>query len=233
MPTNEEYLQRWEESAPTPVAGTLTPEEIKQHQGTRLSEDAPWETYSPEESFDPALQAAIDEYASRVSDAKPTNQTHEEYCRLKEAADNQAEEYRWVRPEDYQNEGARIGRIMHSSVFIKKLRDAGVKCWYRPHPQPGKVTLVIQREALTAEVGCWVQNGFAPELSIMRFDDHGVPTTEKYRGWRTCLLQLILKSAITEQKAVEVFGKSPVTPEFDRYNGTLRCFRNAGNRLAD
>lgn len=233
MPTNEEYFQRWEESAPTPVAGTLTPEEIKRSQGTRLSEDAPWETYSPEETFDPALQAAIDEYASRVSDAKPTEQTNEELCRQKEAADTQADAYRWVRPEEYQDEGARVGRIMHSSVFIKKLREAGVKCWYRQHPQPGKTTLVIQRGALNPEVGCWVQSGFVPELSIMRFDDHGVPTTEKYRGWRTCLLQLILKSAITEKDAVEFFGKPPVTEEFDRYNWTLRCFRNAGNRLDD
>jgi RNA polymerase-binding transcription factor DksA len=34
MITNEEYLQRWEESAPTPV-DTMTEEEIKKAQGTR------------------------------------------------------------------------------------------------------------------------------------------------------------------------------------------------------
>lgn len=235
--TNEEYFELWEQSAPTPVSGTLTPEEMRAHQGTRLREDvAPWETYAAEigAQEDPALEEAIAEYASRVSDAKPTNQTHEELCRLREAADEQAEAYRWVRPEEYRNEGARVGCIMHSNVFIKKLREAGVKCWYRQHPQPGKITLIVQRtNGLEPEVGCWVQAGFCPELSIMRFDEHGVPTVEKYRGWRTCLLQLILKGIISEEKAVEVFGKAPVTQEFDRYNWTLRCFRNAGNRLED
>jgi hypothetical protein len=231
--TNEDYFERWEASAPTPVAGTMTPEEIQATQGTRLRDDvAPWETYGKQlEQDDPALLAAIEEYASRVSDAEASSQTKEEYLRLKEGADEQVQAYRWVSPEEYKNEGARIGRIMHSSVFIKKLRDAGVKCWYRAHPQPGKVTLIIQLGELPAEVGCWCQLGFSPELSIMRFDEHGVPTTEKYRGWRTGLLQLILKSALSQEKAEEVFGKAPVTPEFNRYNATLQMFRNAGNRL--
>jgi len=209
----------------------MTPEQIKATQGTRLSEDAPWQTYDLGGDNDPALAAAIEEYASRVSDAKPSNQTQEEYCRQKEAADSQVAQYQWVRPEEYANEGARIGHIMHTSVFVKKLRDAGVRCWTRPHPQAGKITLVIQRETHAPEVGCWLQNGYCPELSIMRFDDHGIPTVEKYRGWRTALLQLILKSAISQEKAEEVFGKAPVTPEFHRYNWMLQQFRSNGNRL--
>jgi hypothetical protein len=229
--TNQDYLDRWEASAPKAVETTMTQEEILATQGTRLSDAAPWETYDLGGDNDPALLAAIEEYASRVSDEKPTNQTHEELCRQKEAADAQVAQYQWVRPEEYANEGARIGHIMHTSVFVKKLREAGVKCWTRPHPQAGKITLVIQRENHPPEVGCWLQNGYCPELSIMRFDDHGVPTVEKYRGWRTGLLQLILKSALTQKKAEEVFGKAPVTPEFDRYNWTLQQFRNAGNRL--
>jgi hypothetical protein len=122
---------------------------------------------------------------------------------------------------------------MHSAVFINKLRGAGVKCWYRDHPQPGKMTLIVQVGDMKPEVGCWVQIGFMPELSVMRFDEHGIPTTEKYRGWRTALLQLILKSVIMERKANEVFGKPAVTPAFHRYNWTLKQFRNNGNRLEE
>ena len=233
MPTNEEYLQRWEDAAPTPVA-TMTEEEIKKAQGTRNSETAPWETYDNEfENDDPALLAAMAEYAERVSDAEASSQTKEELARLKQGAEEQAREYQWVTPEEYKNEGDRIGRIMHNVVFLNFLRKAGVKCWYRAHPQAGKITLIIQREELPAEVGCWCQQGFAPELSIMRFDSHGVPLAEKYRGWRTCLLQLILKGVISQKKAEEVFGKAPTTPAFHRYNATLQQFRNAGNRLED
>ena len=71
MPTNQDYFERWEQSAPTPVAGTLTPEEIAKHQGTRLRpEGGWWESYGKElGADDPALLEAIAEYAGRVSDA--------------------------------------------------------------------------------------------------------------------------------------------------------------------
>lgn len=231
MPTNEEYLQRWEESAPIPVA-TLTEEEIKAAQGTRNNDAAPWETYDKEfENDDAAMLEAMADYALNVSDADGSSQTKDELARLKQGSDEAAREYQWVSPEEYKNEGDRIGRIMHNVVFINLLRNAGVKCWYRDHPQAGKITLVVQRQELPAEVGCWCQLGFAPELSIMRFDSHGVPLAEKYRGWRTCLLQLILKGIISQKKAEEVFGKPPVTPAFHRYNATLQQFRNNDSRL--
>jgi len=233
MPTNEEYLQRWEDAAPTPV-NTMTEEEIKKAQGTRNSDVAPWESYDGDFGHDdPALLEAMAEYAANVSDAEATSQTKDELARLKEGAAEQVKEYQWVTPEEYANEGDRIGRIMHNVVFINLLRKADVKCWYRDHPQPGKITLVVQRGDLPAEVGCWCQAGFAPELSIMRFDSHGVPTTEKYRGWRTSLLQLILKGIISQKKAEEVFGKAPMTPAFHRYNATLQQFRNNDSRLED
>jgi hypothetical protein len=230
--SNEEYMQRWEDAAPE-AAHFVTEEDVKRMHEAR--ENAPRKSYdaelTPEE--DPALVEAMAEYASRVSDAEASSQTKEELARLKESSDNAAAEYQWLSPEEYKNEGDRIGRIMHSVVFLNKLREAGIKCWYRAHPQAGKVTLIIQRAGLPPEVGCWCQIGFAPELSIMRFDEHGVPLAEKYRGWRTPLLQLILKGIISEQKAVEIFGKPATTKAFHRYNSTLQRFRNAGSRLED
>jgi hypothetical protein len=235
MPTNEEYLQRWEEAAPTPVASDLTPEEIAKMQGTRNSDKPSWQTYDKEmmgDVEDAALLEAMAEYASRgPSGAEATNQTKEELARLREASAEQVKEYQWLSPDEYKNEKERIGHIMHSVVFLNKLQKAGVNCWYRSHPQAGKITLVVQRAALPPEVGCWCQEGFAPELSIMRFDDHGIPLAEKYRGWRTPLLQLILKGVISEKKADEIFGKPKTTPAFHRYNSTLRRFRDAGSRL--
>ena len=233
MPSNEEYFQRWEESAPVAVQEGLTEEELRKHQGSRNRTDAaPWETYAQDlEQDDPALLEAIAEYAGRVSDAKPSSEALDALAERKEFNDRTAQEYQFVTPDEYADAGARIGRVMHSSTFITYLQRAGVKCWYRNHPQPGKITLVVQRGDLPAEVGCWVQIGFMPELSIVRFDDHGVPTTEKYRGWRTCLLQLILKSIVTEKKADEIFGEPATTEAFHRYNATLQTFRNQGGRL--
>lgn len=212
-----------------------TQEEILATQGTRLvKEKAPWETYSKQMDYDPemtsSLEKEIEEYSKNVHDSS-SNENKEELARQKEMNNEMAREYQWVTPEEYADEGARIGTPMHSSEFIKKLQDAGVKCWYRTHGQPRKITLVIQRETHEPEVGCWVQEGFAPELSIMTFDEHHVPLAEKFRGWRTCLLQLILKSAITEKKADEVFGSPKTTEAYHRYNATLQSFRNNGGRL--
>jgi hypothetical protein len=232
LPTNEEYMQRWEDAAPTPVDSNPSPKEIAQMRTP--TKDGWWEDYESEMlKEDPALIEAMAEYAGRVSEAKPSSQTLDELARLKEASNEQIKEYQWLTPEEYKNEGDRVGKIKHAVVFLNQLQKAGVKCWYRSHPQPGKVTLVCQRMNLDPEVGCWCQLGFAPELSVMRFDDHGVPLAEKYRGWRTCLLQLILKGFISQQKAEEVFGRAPTTPAFHRYNLTLQCYRNQGNRLED
>jgi hypothetical protein len=182
---------------------------------------------------DPALIAAIAEYAGRVSEATPSNESLDTLAERKEFNDKNAQQYQFVTPEEYADAGARIGQVKHSSTIVRLLQKAGVNCWTRTHPQAGKLTLVVQREDLPAEVGCWVQQGFMPELTVMRFDEHGVPTTEKYRGWRTALLQLILKGVITEKKANEVFGKPATTEAFHRYNATLQNFRNQGSRLDD
>jgi len=213
-----------------------TPEEILATQGTRLREKAPWETYGAEMDADPditpELQLQIDEYSKHVHEST-SNQNKEELARWKEHNEELSKEYQWVEPSEYADKGARIGTPMHSSDFISRLQKAGVKCWYRFHGQPRKITLVIQRGGNPPEVGCWVQLGFAPELSIMEFDEHGIPLAEKFRGWRTCLLQLILKSVITEEKADEVFGKPKTTEAFHRYNATLQSFRNAGKSLGN
>lgn len=45
-----------------------------------------------------------------------------------------------------------------------------------------------------------------PEYSIMRFNERNVPTKERYRGWRTALLVLIMADIISEEQADIAFG---------------------------
>ena len=206
-----------------------TPEEILAQQGTRWSEKNPWETYSAsfDEKLDPKLEAEIADYASRRHE-KSSSQNEEELAKQKEFSAVTAKEYQWVTPEEYADVKQRMGRIMHSSTLINDLRGrCKVKCWYRDHPQPGKVTLLVQKgEGIRPpEVGCWVQLGFMPEYSIMDFDEHGVPLAEKYRGWRTVLLQLIIKGVVTETVAHKVFGEADA-PCSGRYNSILYSLRN-------
>ena len=192
---------------------------------TTKIDKAPWETYgdSLSEKLDPKLEQEIAEYSKKHHN-ETSSQNEEELARWKEQNDQLARQYQFLTPEEYANEPERIGKITHSSLFINKLNKLGINCWYREHPHKDKLTLIVDRNGGT-EVACWVPNGFMPEYSIVRFDDHGVPLNEKYRGWRTCLLQLILKKIISEEKAHEVFGKAS-GPAAERYNRTLYSVRN-------
>jgi hypothetical protein len=51
-----------------------------------------------------------------------------------------------------------------------------------------------------------LQDGCGPEWSVMRFNEWNVPTVEKYRGWRTAMLHLILAGVLTEDEVDRAFG---------------------------
>jgi hypothetical protein len=210
---------------------TVTPEQVQAAQGTRKNQSvAPWESYNLQEELSPELEAAVAEYSTHRHDDS-SNQTKECLAEQKELSDEAAKQYQFVTPNEYNDVEARTGRVMHSSEFINLLRKAGVKCWYRDHGQRGKVTLLIKRDGQEPEVGCWCQLGFTTELSVMDFDEHGVPLAEKFRGWRTPLLQLILKKVISEDVANKFFGKPKVTDAYARYNRTLQDFRNQERKI--
>jgi hypothetical protein len=226
--SNEEYLERWEAAAPKAVDSGLTPQQIQKIQGTRNNESAPWENYMVEEQLTPEMEAAIATYAENVHDDS-SNQTKEELHRWKEGNEEVSKEYQFVAPDEYNNAEERMGRILHSSEFINILRNkVGLKCWYRDHPHADKITLLVQKSFGTqeAEIACWVQRGFMPELSIVRFDDHGVPLNESHRGYRTCLLQMLLKGMVTEEQIIKYFGPAKMTPAWERYNATVHSWRN-------
>ena len=236
MPSRAELeAQRAEEQAefnritPLEQMPDLTPEQIQAMQGTRKSEKAPWETYNDQmtERLDPELEAAIAEFASHDPHGHTDSQTDEELCRVKEENDNLARDYQWLNPGEYEDEKARIGLIMHSSELIKKLtEECGISARYRPHPQPKRITLLVDTSQgiKGMEVACWVQFGYMPEYSICNFDDHGVVLQEAYRGWRTVLLQLLVKHMIDEETINLVFGEA-VGPAARKYLELVRAFR--------
>jgi hypothetical protein len=236
MPSNADLVaQRAEEQAefmkqvelqPMPE---MTSEQIAQSQGTRKSDKAPWESYSDQltEQLDPELEAAIAEFAARDPHEHTDSQTQEELCRVREENEALAKEYQWLSPDEYADEKARIGRIMHSSELITKLREeCGLTAIYREHPLPKRKTLLVDNTngIKGLEVACWVQFGYMPEFSICNFDEHGVILQEAYRGWRTVLLQLLIKRLLTEETITRVFGEA-VGPAARKYLEILQGFR--------
>jgi hypothetical protein len=53
----------------------------------------------------------------------------------------------------------------------------------------------------------WLQYPYGPEWSLVNFDEYDVPMGERWRGWRTALLHLILADVITEAESVKAFGR--------------------------
>lgn len=225
--SNEEYLQRWEAAAPKAINSNPDPTKIAQMQGTRSADDNPWDTYMSEQTLTPEMEKAVAAYAENVHDDS-SNQTKEELARWQEGNQEVAKEYQWCTPEEYADIQMRFGRIMSHDQLITRLRDeCKLKVYYRQHPHTDKLTLVYSDSfgIKKPEVACWVQRGWMPEYTIMGFDDHGVPLAEKYRGWRTVLLQLILKGIVTVEVAHKVFGEANL-PCSDRYNSILHSWKN-------
>jgi cupin superfamily acireductone dioxygenase involved in methionine salvage len=198
-------------------------------QGTRLSERAPWETWDEEweESIPEDLADEIKHYSeNRYEEAQSSSESKEILAQMKEENDELAEQYQWLKKNEYDDEKAREGRVMTHADFITLLRKAGVQCFYRQHVHADKAVLWFVDKQGIENKGPWVQMGYHPELSIMNFDAHGAPLAERRRGWRTPLLQLILAGAVTEEKADEIFGKPKLTAAYSRYNAALYAFRN-------
>jgi len=64
-----------------------------------------------------------------------------------------------------------------------------------------------------------------PEWSVMHFDTFDVPTTEKYRGWRTALLVLITHGVLTEDEVDRAFGPVVLNEASELYRSTLQSYR--------
>ena len=196
--------------------------------GTQHSEKAPWETWDDEmgDGIPADLAAEIEEYSKhRYEEGQSSEESREVLAQWKEENDELSEQYQWVKKNEYDDEEARVGRVMSHSEFITILRKAGLQCFYRQHPHPDKAVLYVVKNG-KEEMAAWVQMGIMQELSILNFDAHGVPLAERRRGWRTVLLQMILKGLITEDQANLAFGKAKLTAAYSRYNATLYEWRN-------
>lgn len=69
-----------------------------------------------------------------------------------------------------------------------------------------------------------LQEPYGPEWSVMRFNDYGIATKEKYRGWRTTMLVLIAAGILTEEEVDRAFGP-PLGEAGAWYRQQLQIYR--------
>lgn len=75
-----------------------------------------------------------------------------------------------------------------------------------------------------------LQEPYGPEWSIMRFNDYGVATKEKYRGWRTTMLVLIVAEILSEEEVTCAFG--PAVGEAGAwYRQQLQIYRQIAGKV--
>ena len=70
-----------------------------------------------------------------------------------------------------------------------------------------------------------LQYDCGPEWSLMWFDALDVPLRERYRGWRTALLALIINDVLTEAEVEKAFGIVNPSPASELYLETLKTHR--------
>lgn len=128
-----------------------------------------------------------------------------------------------------QNEEQRKGKPIHYLTFLKKLRKAGIHCWYNEKPWEGIIGLRAVRkgyEQLGAQFVCGVKQGWTWEYDLFNYDAHGVELNKKFIGWRTVLISLIGKGILTEKEAHEIFGKPQICDATAPYRSALCDIRN-------
>jgi hypothetical protein len=64
-----------------------------------------------------------------------------------------------------------------------------------------------------------------PEWSLMYFDAMDVPIRERYRGWRTALLALIINDVLTEDEVERAFGPVTANEAGELYLESLKAYR--------
>ena len=188
----------------------------------------PWENYDDE--MEPEGEVNIPDVKTRkqIEDDLHKYANYRRLTSPNELIDRMLAEYelnyyaaapqRWTGQERWQgreNEEMRLVNIMHPYKFMRKLRAAGVdaresespnaRLWLNPWSRLGRI-------GVNAWLGCeaktitTLQYPYGPEYSLMRFNDYNVPTNERYRGWRTALLALIVAGVLTEGEADRAFG---------------------------
>jgi hypothetical protein len=152
----------------------------------------------------------------------------ESYLADKEVSETMASRYKMVKQDELLNEVARKVNPISTREFIRKLRNAGVKCYSIDLGFPPQTVGLWAFKPGSDRVipVCYLQAPAMYEWSILRLDQRGLPNGEAFRGWRTVEAELIKKGIISEARDNQIVGR-PVDGYVSwRFRQDLYWFRN-------
>lgn len=76
----------------------------------------------------------------------------------------------------------------------------------------------------------WIQFPYMTEWGVLNITELGIVDNEKYRGWRTVLVDLIRHNIITEKEAHEEFGYPEIGIRSKLYRQKLYGIRNSNEK---
>jgi hypothetical protein len=106
------------------------------------------------------------------------------------------------------------------AVIVERTRAGGARFWLHDlviQDRVGISAWVWRNGERVAAYSTYLQYPKSPEWSVMRFNELDVPTCEKYRGWRTALLKMMMDEVITEEEVNKAFGAPVVNAASELY----------------
>jgi hypothetical protein len=176
---------------------------------------------------DPELHRQLLEIEARQHDQKVASQHQEAAVEMFEDNMNQeaVRECKWLRQDELRE--FIPGRMMTSGEFLGLLRKIRPDATYNQESILGRRGLCVQNPVRGKYYFVTtVQDGMMIEWTQMRYDEHDIPTNERYHGWRSVLMTLIQKEIITIEESDAVFGK-PTGERSNRWYRQLYIMRNA------
>jgi hypothetical protein len=128
---------------------------------------------------------------------------------------------------------ARRGNPMRASMFMKKLRAAGIKCFsHMSELNDGTASLFcVTPDNVVAEPVCSIQVPVMWEWTTIRMDPR-TQLASGYRdiGWRSAMLGLIKKRVLSEDEAYKIFGRPRVSRVSKVWRKQLHAWKNGEDR---
>ncbi len=129
-------------------------------------------------------------------------------ARMYEETDKQLEKNRFPGQEDFKQAQKRMGHIMHSGEFIRKVLALNKNLIYEDSKWNKEcgAFYVKQGEEKVYTTACF-KLGWIPEWTIMKTDTADLPTRDGLTyGWRTVLQRLVQRRCLTVKQINRMFG---------------------------